>query len=187
MGRIARWSAGGIVWAAFVGAGFWMLLGYAGAAGRAANAPTRWPAGAITTRGSERGTLVMVVHPHCPCSRASLAELERLLARNGDLTAARVVFVGPVGGDLHAIAERIPGVTSVAGDAAEAARFGAFTSGQVLYYDADGVLRFSGGITSARGHEGDNSARDLLENIIRGSSTGDGRARVYGCPLTTGA
>ena len=33
-----------------------------------------------------------------------------------------------------------------------AARLGAKTSGHVLVYDENGVLKFSGGITAARGH-----------------------------------
>jgi hypothetical protein len=60
--------------------------------------------------------------------------------------------------------------------------FGALTSGEVLLYDARGALRFAGGITAARGHEGDSEGRDALEASIRGA-TGQARAAVFGCSL----
>ena len=45
---------------------------------------------------------------------------------------------------------------------------GATTSGHVLLYDAGGVLRFAGGITDGRGHEGDNAGLDAALALLRG-------------------
>ena len=39
----------------------------------------------------------MFVHPHCPCSRASLAELNLLATECRDRFALRIVFVRPEG------------------------------------------------------------------------------------------
>ena len=51
----------------------------------------------------------------------------------------------------------------------EARRFGAQTSGTTSLYSPDGRLLFSGGITSSRGHEGDNAGEDALTQAISGS------------------
>jgi hypothetical protein len=64
-----------------------------------------------------------------------------------------------------------------------AVSLGSLTSGGVLLYDATGKLRYQGGITAARGHEGDNAgARAVLEILL-----GDGQDQislpVFGCPL----
>jgi hypothetical protein len=37
----------------------------------------------------------------------------------------------------------------------------------VLSYDAAGTLRFSGGITASRGHEGANTGRTALTDLVR--------------------
>lgn len=48
----------------------------------------QWPAKTSVQRDSNRLTLIMALHPRCPCSRASVAELSSLVARaNGRLTA----------------------------------------------------------------------------------------------------
>jgi hypothetical protein len=83
-------------------------------------------------------------------------------------------------------------------DGAEAARFGAATSGQVLVYGRDGALVFSGGITAARGHFGDNEgskaiahfvadprpAAEVRERSPADASAGNlARTPVFGCPI----
>jgi hypothetical protein len=101
----------------------------------------------------------MVVHPHCPCTRASLAELSSILNAQPRRASAYVLFVRPPGvgpgwerTDLWRQAAAIRGVRPIHDDwGGEAARFGAATSGQTMLYDREGVLRFSGGITAARG------------------------------------
>src|SRR5262245_47226030 len=37
-----------------------------------------WPAGAQIRLAGDRPTILFFMHPKCPCTRASLAELERL-------------------------------------------------------------------------------------------------------------
>lgn len=70
----------------------------------------------------------------------------------------------------------------------EARRFGALTSGLILVYDSFGALRFRGGITGSRGHEGDNAGADLLEEALTSSPARRGTggyltSRVFGCAL----
>ena len=65
--------------------------------GSAASPIHRWPATSQLVRDPGRPTLIMFVHPHCPCSRATLAELDRLLSPRRDRVAVRIVMVRPSG------------------------------------------------------------------------------------------
>jgi hypothetical protein len=69
-------------------------------------------------------------------------------------------------------------------DGREARAFGARTSGHVFAYDASGQLRFAGGVTAARGHEGGNPGLDRLTAALGGWRGGDALSSpVFGCPL----
>ena len=106
--------------------------------------------------------------------------------------AATVLVLRPAGmpqgweqTGLWASAAAIPGVTVRADAGGEAARrFGAATSGQALLYATNGHLLFSGGITEARGHEGDNAGRSAVAALVLGAGQSNVlEAPVYGCPL----
>src|SRR3954447_8938178 len=47
--------------------------------GRAAVARRAWPAGSSIHPTAGQWSLVMLVHPHCSCSRASVTELQAIL------------------------------------------------------------------------------------------------------------
>jgi len=87
--------------------------------------------------------------------------------------------------DLWQTAAAIPGVIVVEDrDGEEAQRFGAATSGQVLLYDGRGRLQFSGGITDARGHSGDNAGRaTVLALLTDGGGVVPAETAVFGCQL----
>jgi hypothetical protein len=138
----------------------------------------------------------MFVHPECPCSRASLGELEKLLVRCAGSIRSEVVFFEPSEkpekwGDtgLWRQAREMSGVEAMPDiDGVEARLFSARTSGDTFVFDAAGRLVFHGGITSARGHAGDNDGSFAIEAIVHGSPACGGvsdRAAtpVYGCPL----
>lgn len=152
--------------------------------------PAAWPTGTTLRPGGV--TLVMLVHPRCPCTVVSLEALDDLLrAARGPARAFVLVVVpagAPVGFEEAAALERaraIAGVTVVVdADGREAARFGARTSGAVVAYDAAGRLRFAGGLTPARGRRGDTPARAALLTFIDGQAVDDSpTAPVFGCPL----
>jgi hypothetical protein len=179
------------VWLAGVGGGMAALWRYATVPGVAATPPAAWPRESRIRPGAGRATLVMLAHPQCPCTRASIGELDRLMAHVGDRLAAHVVLVAPAGApdgwdatDLRRAAAAIPGV-AVLRDAGgvEARTFRAATSGQVLLYDAAGRLRFSGGITAARGHAGDNAGRSAIEALLAGADPAARETPVFGCAL----
>jgi hypothetical protein len=181
------------VWLIAAATGLAILWQYDNAPGVAADAPARWPASSMLVRTSNQPTLVLLAHPQCSCTPASLAELAEVLARARTHPRAYVVFLKPEGfsddwvqSDLWKTAASIPGVTLVRDDdGREARRFGSATSGQTLLYDAEGALRFSGGITGSRSHAGDNTGRRSLVALLSGGEPDRAATSVFGCPLFT--
>ncbi len=153
--------------------------------------PIAWPS--IDLRHASDGpTLVMVAHPRCPCTRASLAELDELLRDAPAGVRSYVVFSVPDGvepgwenGELLDRARAIRGVTAVVDHGGRIAvdAFHVAASGHVLVYDASGALRFSGGITGARGHVGDNVGRQRVLALLTGHRPDADHSHVYGCAL----
>jgi hypothetical protein len=178
-------------WLAVVVAGTILLARYANIPGNDNAAPAAWPANSQIPFDAKRPTLVMFVHPHCPCTRASLGELEVLMAQVQGLVSAHVVVLKAVGTatnwektDLWRTASSIPGVTVYVDDAGvEARRFHAETSGQTLLYDRSAALQFQGGITLSRGHAGDNPGRSALQGLLRHGHSTQVKAPVFGCSL----
>jgi hypothetical protein len=133
----------------------------------------------------------MLAHPHCTCTRASLGELAEAVARASTPPRTYILFMTPtrLGGgweqtELGRTAAALPGVTVVRDDDGRTARdFGAMTSGQTLLYDVRGVLVFSGGITGARAHAGDNLGRQSLVALLNRESAPRSWTNVFGCPL----
>ena len=65
----------------------------------------------------------------------------------------------------------------------EAERFGASTSGQTVVYDSEGELLFTGGITGARGHAGDNLGRESVLELLNRGKAERSWTSVFGCRL----
>ena len=180
-------------WLLAVGSGFARLWSYSLAPGVAADAPPIWPPDSPIPRQTGVPLLVMIAHPECPCTRASIGELSRLVADSPVALSVAVVFVMPrdrvaawQASDLWRSAVAIPSVSAFAdADGREARRFGSATSGQTFLYDGRGRLRFSGGITAARGHAGDNAGRHAILAILDRTATDEARTPVFGCPLFT--
>lgn len=171
--------------------GMGILWRYSLTPGAAGNPPALWPAQSRLAHKSGSLTLVMVVHPHCPCTRASIGELEILMAQARGRLDASVIFLKPPGfsddwtkTSLWHSAAAIPGVSVVVDDGREARLFGAATSGQTMVYDRSGRLLFSGGITAARGHYGDSAGASEIAALLEHPTPHDGgKTAVYGCAL----
>ncbi len=183
-----------ICWAACVVTGFVLLSDHATQPGDSLVTPSLWPSDAPFSAPGERGTLLVIAHPQCPCTRATLAELSSALRGNASPPRIEVVLMATQEGlpldlrdDLNARIGALPSAHVVLDPGArDAKRFGALTSGHVLLYAADGTLRFSGGITGSRGHEGGNAARFALTQALASLSlalSDPQVAPVYGCPL----
>lgn len=179
------------LWILVVAGGMVSLEAYKSTAGEQVPAPADWPAASNLPRVAGLKTLVMMSHPKCPCTRASLAELETLLTQYRERLTVHVLFVRPkdvpyewTRTDLWQTASRIGGVHVLVDDnSTEADRFKGLTSGQVVLYDAEGRLEFNGGITGARGHVGDNPGLTRILAVLRGEKTDRSDSPVFGCPL----
>ena len=179
----------------------WLLLAafamtrlwqFEGTAGKTGHPPAQWARSTAIALDPAKPTLIMLVHPQCPCSRASLTELNHLAALCPNQAAISVLFLKPAGytqawadTDLWRQAAAIPGVTVQADDNGETARrFGAATSGETVLYAPNGQLLYQGGLTGARGHEGDNAGLSAVAALLHGQIKSAGQEPVYGCPLT---
>jgi hypothetical protein len=181
----------GATWMAALGFGARTLFKYETTPGRVGLVSSNWPAASIVPRQTDKPTLLMIVHPHCPCTRASVGELAQVMAHAVGKVNAFVLFVKPRDAgadwddtDLRRSAAAIPGVTVLTDEnGTEAARFGAETSGHTLVFDREGTLVFSGGITASRGHAGGNPGeRAVLAALSRETMTYS-RTPVFGCAL----
>jgi hypothetical protein len=183
------------LWVACAIGGLYVVWSYENGPGVPATAGESWPAHTALTPAVDRPTLVFLAHPQCSCTTASLGELAEALARAKTLPRTYVVFLKPSsmpdGWEKTALwtsAQELPGATVIRDeDGREAERFGSVTSGQTLLYDATGRLLFSGGITSARGHAGDNAGRAAIVDLLNQAAASTADTNVYGCSLFAAA
>ncbi|HLM60524.1 MAG TPA: hypothetical protein VK308_06965, partial [Pyrinomonadaceae bacterium] len=119
-----------------------------------------------------------------------LRELSRLMTDVNGQLKAYVVFIKPkdqtedwTETDLRTNAEAIPNVQVLIDEESETNIFNAHTSGLTLFYDRNGNLRFAGGITASRGHEGDNAGKSAIFEIITKDTDKNTETSVFGCPL----
>jgi hypothetical protein len=184
-------TAAAAAWLAAAGTGMAVVVRHASSPGASPEAPAAWPAESAIRRPEGRFTLVMVLHPRCPCAPASLGELARLMANGAGRLHAVILFITPEGASgewtetrAHRIASSIRGADirrDVGG--VEAALFHAETSGHAALYDTAGRLVFSGGVTPARAHMGDSPGRLAILAALRGGARAEPGAPVFGCPL----
>jgi hypothetical protein len=183
------------VWIACAVSGLYMVWAYDNTPGSPATPQQAWPAASLLTPGADRPTLVFLAHPQCSCTRASLSELAEALARAKTPPKTYVVFLKPSSmpdgwekTDLWTTAAALPNSTVVRDDdGREAERFGAVTSGQTMLYSADGRLLFSGGITGARAHAGDNAGRSTIVALLNARPATRNSTNVFGCSLFAAA
>jgi hypothetical protein len=181
----------GIAWTVAITFGLRTLLAYESTPGAKGAVPSQWPSTSQIERLTDRPTLLMLAHPRCPCTRASVDELAQLMARMQGKVDAYVLFLKPRQSgtewedtELRRSAAAIPGVTVLSDvDGVEARRFGAETSGHTLLFDRDGRLLFSGGITEFRGHVGDNTGMRAIKSLVNGQTPARAATSVFGCAL----
>ena len=180
----------GLIWAGTIAAGLGVLLNYETSPGRVGKVAASWPAHSTIGPAKDRQTLVMVAHPQCPCTGASMDELAQVVAHIQSKARVYVLFYTPKGAghdwentDLRRTAEKIPGVTVLSDvDGVEARRFGAETSGHTFLFASDGRLLFNGGITASRGHSGDNAGESAIVSLIDPPSLRYGAAGNHAAP-----
>lgn len=188
--RVPRLAIAG-VWAACVVTGLGLLGAYAAQPGTSLDTPEPWPAGSGLAPPEGTGTILVFIHPRCACSRATLTELARVVERTPARERVVGILAAPPAVDddwfRTTIASTLKGIASepvvLDTDARLADLFGARTSGHVIAYSPSGSLLFSGGITGARGHEGDNHGASALLRALAGDPGATPRLPVLGCGL----
>lgn len=181
-------------WTLAVTAGAVALLNHSFDGEQTMHAPSAWPEvlGTFNPEGDAL-TIVMAAHPQCSCTRASLAQLERLLARFPQQMHALVCVYQMPGQKAQAVQqsafwkhlEALPGVEpKLDPEGTITALLGAEVSGSVAAFNRTGTLVFQGGLTASRGHEGPSLAIDHLAQLASGHVPEKGAvasAPVFGC------
>jgi hypothetical protein len=187
--RNILWIFVGVLWIGVSCGGLAMLAEYANSPGPAPRAPQEWPIDAGIDLSKQGDTLILFAHPRCPCTRASIGELAKIVSRFQGIVTTWVVFFKPSESDeswdqtdLRSSAAAIPGVHVISDQGGVVARrFHATTSGETVLYNDRGELLFCGGITLARGHAGDNAGRSAIEACLRGNLPDVRQTPVFGC------
>ena len=179
-----------VFWLSVVSTGMALVWSYNHRPGQSAVAPKQWPSDSSIQR-KQGYTLLLMAHPKCPCTRATMEELAKLLTHTRGRVETFILFVRPKGvpsdwtqTDLWQKAGTMPGVTVLNdNEGTEATRFGAHVSGQALLYNPRGELVFQGGLTESRGQVGDNAGRQAVEDLINQGRSDSAQTDVFGCPL----
>lgn len=183
---------GVVLWLSVIACGMVYMSRYqVEAQPKALSPPDTYPSESNMHPEELRSTLVFFAHPKCPCSRAAVNELARLMPEVQGRLTVYVLLTRPPGApdgwadtDLRTSAEAIPDVrVKVDENEVEADLFGIRTSGTALLYDPDGNLRFQGGITRSRGMEGDNAGRSAIAALVNSNFSDNSETPVYGCLL----
>ena len=181
-----------IAWGVLVLIAYGCMVFYSMTPAKSAISVGPFPEQSALAKGSGL-TLITFLHPRCPCSKASVSELQELLAQSkfpSKLTAYAVLSQ-PRGCSSDftqgAILDSLSSMKNVQlfidkGDL-ESQRFGARTSGQTMLFDSQGKCLFSGGITAARGEVGANAGVDALRQFIASGEPAINKTPVFGCSL----
>ncbi len=187
------------VWFGTLGVMFWNITQYEFRTDATHDhaTPLVWPEESPIAVVPNRATLLVFLHSKCPCSAATVTELEQLfddlrMCAMDPLPLVQIVAVVPQHADRSwlesAVIRRalhLPSAQLVIDEEGrEARRFGAEISGTVVYFDHRHHLQYCGGVTGARGHVGNNTGRSSLFQIIarRRSALPDMRPAL-GCQL----
>lgn len=88
-------TLGACLWVGTIGVGFDVLNTYDSTPGAQQKAPLRWPTTTNLKLSKNKLTLLMMLHPNCACSKASVTELTRVLTKSHNLVETRVLFSVP--------------------------------------------------------------------------------------------
>lgn len=177
-----------LIWLGAILLGMQPLLRYEKtAATTSIRAIDTWPQNCRLPRKSEK-TLLVFVHPKCPCTKAGINELSRLSNKvrlDGFICAVKPDDAPAdwLDSNFSSSCSRIKGMQLICDQAGRLSReFAASTSGETFLFDGTGKLKFHGGINIARGHEGPNDGLSNLKLLLEGN-IGSGSYPVYGCAL----
>ncbi|WP_372367665.1 hypothetical protein [Candidatus Uabimicrobium sp. HlEnr_7] len=192
-----------VLWVFAIVASFYFLGAYENKPGQLGKISKKWVENSLIVRNPEKPTLLLFLHPHCPCSKATVGSLEFILSRCRQPLEVRVVFYVPENAKKNwektSLFHTISNISSTLGNkkkdividiyldsgGAEAINFGAAISGTALLYSKNSDLVFHGGVTLSRGHfdSGDNFGVSSIVNFINEKSQSKSQTPVFGCPI----
>jgi hypothetical protein len=185
-----EWCLVFLLWLGLIAGGYAWSIHYGFAGGKVSEAPPTPPSALELPLPLPRAQLLVALHPHCPCSRATVAQLARIISQTADSRDVTVLMYKPASepdswleGPLLEDCRRINSRILPDPDGRLAASLGGFTSGHVVLYDVNGQLRYQGGITASRGHQGANAGELAVINALRGGTDGTRFLPVFGCPI----
>ena len=189
LSRPLHLAAGFVVWLAALAVSSAALHYYSSVEGGAAAPQANAVDLLAHYRQPGRPLVAMALHPNCSCSEASLSELGDLLARSrGACDAVLLEFhpaqdaaLGPVAKTRELGGVQVRAIADLDGQIAR--QLGALTSGHVVFVDAQGAIRFRGGITVSRGHRGRAAGQDAILATLGGHPAALATTPVYGCAL----
>ena len=178
-------------WLGIVASGLYILWDYETSPGKSSSSPALWPAETSIEQNRTGHTLVMLLHPQCACSRASVDELAIVMARTRGRLKSTLLFYSPASkqidwtrGELWRRAKSVPGVVNLVDrEGREAKIFRAINSGHTALYNSEGELLFSGGITPSRAHSGSNRGRSAIIAAVHGKRLNYHGSFVFGCDI----
>ena len=137
----------------------------------------------------QKPTLIAFLHAKCPCSKASIHEINRLLASHSKELKTIFVFGKEEGlnldwvkeSDLYKEAQQMPVEIIIDTNNQEAKAFKAQTSGKVFLISPQRKILFQGGVTASRGHEGDNLGINAIQDILNGKEAKVDFQPSFGC------
>ena len=190
MAKVCLFTA---TWFCLVFAGSFELYEFYRTPGSQGVSLSSWPLASALVRAPTRNTLLVFLHSECACSRATVAELETLTPAFLAETEMQIIFYKPINANpdiktsaLWKRAETVHGAhVEVDLSGAEAARFGARTSGQTYLYDRDGHLLFAGGLTPGRDHSGPSEGILALNSLLKHRASAPiVTTPTFGCPIS---
>src|SRR6267142_2388289 len=139
------WMLALLFWLALIASGQFWLLRYSFARGATASAPDSIPAFLNCSTTPSRPQLFLSLHPRCPCSRATVNELAKILTRVPNASEVTVLLYKPanepdpwMNGTLRDECRRMGCKIRADPGGLLASSLGSRTSGSVVLYDADG-------------------------------------------------
>ncbi len=147
----------------------------------------------ILNRRDNESTVVLFYHPHCPCTFATARCLQRL--STDFKTRPQIIALAYCPEDQpdrwieSSTTRQLKKIADVRvvidRDGSICQQFGVTTSGHTLIYGPDAELRFSGGITPYRGHEGYCRASTAFMQHLNHPQKHPTNWPVFGCQITS--
>ncbi len=179
-----------VLWGAVIGVGLLWMTDYSLSPGSHEEPLVERPSDTPVPFSEEKSTLVIFLHPRCPCTHPSVAAIERLMVRKHDMVLQPIFYLPGSKPETWARADYWDRVVDAGAheplidvDGGVARQFHATTSGHAILFSVDGEVLYSGGITSGRVHEGDNLGLTTLTRVLEQVPVQDATFPVYGCSI----